>query len=135
LASTLRALDRGEAEALGYTARSGIRSNFYGAMHRKTALVGSQVVAMWGLCGPSLGDIGYPYLMTSPLIEKIPITFIKIARKEVAHMLRHRLRLEGYVAANYRAAVRLLEVLGFTVEKEAPFGPKDALFRKFYVVR
>jgi hypothetical protein len=87
----------------------------------KTAFVGDDIAAMWGLCvafGPGvspLGDLGVPWLLTSAAIERVPVSFIKVARAELALMRANRRRLESYVAADYVQVVQLLRLLGFTV--------------------
>ncbi len=91
---------------------------------------------MWGVCGPMLSDTGQPWLLTSPAIERVKVSFLRIAREELAAMLAVRRRLENYVAADYGRAIRLLEALGFTVEAPKPMGLKSgALFRKFWIER
>lgn len=135
LASSLRTNDRAEVEALGVDARQGIRRSFRDGVLRKTYFVDGEIAAMSGLCGPMLGDIGEPYLMTAPVAERVPIAFVRYARSAVAEMMQHKLRLEGYVAAEYSAACRLLEVLGFTVGKPEQFGPRKSLFRKYFMMR
>src|SRR6185312_13064875 len=98
-------------------------------MLRKTYLVDGVLAAMSGLCGSMLGDIGYPYLLTTKAVERVPVTFVKLAREGIAEMLRHKLRLEGHVAADYEGACRLLEVLGFRLERPETFAKGS--FRKF----
>lgn len=135
LAASLRPNDRAEVEALGVDVRLGLRRSFRDGMLRKSYFVDGEIAAMSGLCGPMLGDIGEPYLMTAPAAERVPVTFVRHAKAAVAEMMRHKLRLEGYTDARYTAACRLLEVLGFKVGKTEPFGPKGILFRKYVMMR
>ena len=133
LAANLRPADRNEVVSLGVDPRRGIRENYRNAMLRKTYLVDGSLAAMSGLCGSMLGDIGYPYLLTTKAVERVPVTFVKLAREGIADMLRHKLRLEGLVAAEYEGACRLLEVLGFRLENPETIG--NGSFRKFVMVR
>lgn len=135
LAANLRAADRAEVESLGIDVRVGIRRSYRNAVLRKTYLIDGEVAAMSGLCGPLLGDIGEPYLMTAPAVETMPVTFLKQARTSLAGMLQLKRRLEVQVDANYTKACRLLEVLGFTLGPPRPLGPHDALFRKCTMMR
>lgn len=135
LASGLRAGDRAEVEALGVSPQIGIRRSFRQAILRKTYFVDGEIAAMSGLCGAMLSDIGEPYLMTTPAAAKMPVTFVRMARHAIGEMLAHRARLEGYVAAEYRGAVRLLEVLGFSLGEPTAIGPHGALFRSFTLMR
>lgn len=82
-----------------------------------------------------LSDVGYPWLLTTPVIEKLPVSFIKEGRKQAMEMLHKRRRLEGHVAADYRQACRFLEALGFTLGEPEEFGPLKAKFRKFTMER
>jgi len=135
LVAKLRAADRAEIEALGIEPRFALRKNFRSAILRKTYIVDGEIAAMSGLCGEMMGDIGRPYLLTTPAAERVPVAFIKHARAAVVEMLRHKLRLEGYVAADYLGACRMLEMVGFTLGKPEPFGSRGALFRSFTLVR
>lgn len=132
LAANLRDADALEVRSLGVDPKRGIRDNFKSAMLRKTYLVNGEVAAMSGLCGSMLGDIGYPYLMTTKLVERVPVSFVRLAREGIYEMLHHKLRLEGHVAADYRGACRLLEVLGFRLGKPETIG--EGQFRKFFMV-
>lgn len=135
LAHHLRAADRAEVEALGISPKDGIRRSYRHAILRKTYLVDGEIAAMSGLCGAMLSDIGEPYLMTTALAEKMPVTFVRLARGAVAEMLAQRYRLEGHVAASYRGACRLLEVLGFTLGEPVPVGPQGTLFRRYSIMK
>lgn len=135
LAANLRPGDRDEVESLGLDVRVGIRQSFRHAIQRKTYLVDGEVAAMSGLCGILLSDVGEPYLMTGPAVERVPVAFIRHARAAVSDMLRQRKRLEGHVAASYTKACRLLQVLGFTLGESLPTGPNGALFCKYTMMR
>lgn len=131
LAANLREGDRNEIESAGLDPRHCLRDTFKSAIIRKTALVDGKVACMFGLGGDLLSNTGKPWLLTSPVIETISVSFVREARKELAAMLAIRSHLQNWVAADYGRAIRFLEVLGFTVHEPAPFGPKDALFRMF----
>jgi len=133
LAANLREGDHAEVIALGFDPRDAIRRSYRDAILRRTYLVDGEIAAMSGLCGAMLSDIGEPYLMTTAQAEKIPVSFLRHARSTVAEMLGHRSRLEGYVAASYHKACRLLEVLGFELREPSPLGPHGALFRRYSI--
>lgn len=135
LAATLREADRAEVESLGFTARDAIRRSYRNGMLRTTYLVDGEIAAMSGLCGALLDDIGAPYLLTAPIAATVPIAFVKCARQAVDRMLLHRSRLEGYVAARYTGACRLLETLGFDLSEAFPLGPTSEPFRKYSMTR
>lgn len=133
LSDNVRTNDRNEVEALGTKVKNGLRTSFRHAILRKTYFVDGEIAAMSGLCGAMLGDIGEPYLLTTPTVERVPVVFVKQARLAIAEMMQHKLRLEGYVDAKYLKACRLLEVVGFTVGKPEKVGL--GMFRKFTMMR
>ena len=133
LASNLRPADRAEVEALGISPRDGIRRSYRHAILRRTYLIDGEIAAMSGLCGAMLSDIGEPYLMTTPIAATMPISFVKLARDAVDEMLAQRMRLEGYVAASYTGAIRLLDMLGFSLGE--PRLIRNTPFRKYVRMR
>lgn len=135
LAANLRSEDRSEILAFGLDPREAIRRSYRHAIMRKTALVDGEIAAMWGLGGAMLSDEGAPWLMTTPRIEKIPMTFVKISKVQVDEMLKHRRFLCNYVLATYRRACRLLEVLDFVLDPPVPMGPQGLPFRRFWMER
>lgn len=135
LARNLRPADRLEVTSLGLEPIPALRSCFRQAIFRQTALVDDEIAAMWGLGGTMLSNHGQPWLLTAPCIEKMPLAFVHEARKVVLHMLRLKTRLEGHVAADYTRAIRLLELLGFSLGDPFVVGPRCALFRTFTMER
>lgn len=134
LARRLRVGDRAEIEAVGKEPRRVLRMSFRASLMRpQVALVDGEIAAMWGLGGNILSDTGAPWLMTGIAAERVPVSFLRIARRELAAMLAIKPRLENFVAAEYGRAVRLLEVLGFSIEAAEPVGPKRAPFRRFWI--
>lgn len=131
LARNLRVADAAEMEAAGEPGVRLIRKSFRAALLRFSVFVDGEIAAMWGMGGEALGDIGTPWLLTTPAIERVPVSFVKVGRQNVAAMLRLKPILVNYVDARYTRACRFVEVLGFVLEPPAPFGPKGALFRRF----
>jgi hypothetical protein len=125
-----------EILSVGKEPRAVVRASFkHSLLVPKAAFVGGEIAAMWGMGGDILSDAGEPWLLTAPPIERVKVAFLRVARTEVAAMLARRRRLENFVAADYRGAVRLLEGLGFAVDPPQPVGPKRALFRRFWIER
>jgi hypothetical protein len=131
LARNLRDGDRLEVASLGFTPIQGLRRTFYSALYRRTALIDGEIAAMWGLSGTAFGHTGHPWLMTAPLIERLPVSFLREARREIGRMARTHRCLEGWVAAQYTMACRFLEALGFTLGAVEEIGPRKAKFRRF----
>lgn len=135
LAEHMRTGDAMEIEAAGFDVRVGIRRTYYASVLRRTALVDDQVAAMWGVCGTLISNTGTPWLLTAEPIERVPVTFVKQARRQLGVMLGLYRRLENFVAADYVRAVRLLDYLGFKIDDPKPIGPKGALFHRFWKER
>jgi hypothetical protein len=135
LAKNLRDGDRLEVASLGLTPRIGIRKSFSNALYRKTALIGGEIAAMWGLGGTAFGHTGHPWLMTAPIIETLPVSFLREARWELGRMLATHRCLTGWVAADYTMACRFLYVLGFELGDVELIGPLKARFRRFTMER
>ena len=84
---------------------------------------------MWGLAGVVLSGRGEPWLLTSKAIERIPVSFIKEGRKEIAEMMELCHKLEGVTTEAYPRAHRFLRALGFNLSE--PFLLKGVLVRKY----
>lgn len=126
----LREDDRKEALAMGLDPDKAVFNVYRRSVYRKTALVDGKIAAMWGVCGVPLSTKGYPWFVTTDLVESIsPATFIKIYKQEVNQFLQIFSVLEGCVDATYHTAVRVLRLVGFDVSK--PFQLNNNLFRQF----
>lgn len=133
LSRNLQQADQEECLALGIQPNRALYKSFQLGLYRKTALIDSRVAAMWGVVGTPLSMSGQPYLLTSPLVQKIsPLKFTRIYKQEVEEMKRLFPVLENFVDARYLAAVRLLELAGFTIS--SPMKIRDNWFYKFTMV-
>lgn len=139
LAANLRPRDAAEIAGVGVSPKKALYRAFRNSVMCKTAFVGSDIAAMWGLCvglrpGVSpLSDLGVPWLHTTGAVERIPVSFVKAARAELRLMRANRRRMESFVAADYPQAIRFLRLLGFTVTKPAPIGAAGAPFCRFHI--
>jgi hypothetical protein len=131
LARALRDNDRAEIEAAGVTGKKAVWRSYKNSLLCKTAFVDGEIAAMWGLGGTILATKGSPWLLTTRAIEKVPMDFAREARKAVREMLEIKPVLQNYVLASYHKAVRLLQIIGFTMSEPFPFGPKRIEFRRF----
>lgn len=101
--------------------------------YARTAMVDGDVAAMWGLDG--IGLLGHPWLLTAPPVERVKMSFLRVMRQEVQRMLAMCPTLTGMVDAEYRGAVRLLEIVGFDLSEPFPHGPYGMPFRRFTLER
>lgn len=130
----MRDNDRLEITCMGLSVKRALFESYRNSGVRKTALIDGKVGAMWGVGGNFLSGKGTPWLLTTGEIEKLPIAFVKEARKEVRKMLMIYPHLENHVLASYHKAVGLLALLGFQIGDPEPWGPHGVAFRKFEMV-
>jgi hypothetical protein len=136
LGHSMREADEREITCLGLVAHRVLFRSYRYSIIRKTAIVDGEVAAMFGASGVLFGRVGQPWFLTGPASEKVdPIEFARLYRKEVRQMLHLFPILENWVDASYDKAVRLLTIAGFEMGEPKPFGPNNALFRKYRMSR
>lgn len=133
LVRTMRQADQEEQRGLGMTPPDMLAFSLRSSLWIRTALVGGDVAAIWGLGGGVMDPRGIPWLLTAAPIERLPVTFLKVSRRIVAEMLDHKPHLSNFVAADYNAAVRYLKILGFRMEEPQPMGPEGKMYRLFWM--
>lgn len=139
LGNTIRKNDRAEVEACGMSVSKMLWRGFRNSVMCRTALIDGQVAAIWGLCVglrndiSPLSDLGSPWLLTAPIVETLPITFAKVAKFEMKKMLALCPKLESYVAADYKQAVRLVRMIGFLIDEAMPIGVNGAMLSRFHI--
>ena len=125
LAANLRLADESEILGSGNGVKRSLWRAYRNSVLCKSAVIDGEVAAMWGLClnmrpGLSLlSDLGVPWLHTTAAGERLPVSFVKVAKAELAAMKALRPRLENHVAASYAQAIKFLRLIGFTVEAPA----------------
>lgn len=136
LRDTLREEDASEICKFGLPIRRALYRSFRNSIFSRTALVDGKVAACWGLSGVVLGDVGNPWLLTGTECNRVsPLVFARIYKQEIQEMLTHFDVLENWVDSAYTKSVRLLQLIGFTLDDPMPIkGLKSqALFRKFWM--
>lgn len=131
LRDRLRPLDVRECAGYGASARSVLYRTFRRSFYARTALSDGRVIAMWGLGGALVGDEGNPWFLTAREVERFPIAVVREARYGVAEMLTVRKFLWNYVLADYAQAVKLVGMLGFTVDEPQRVGVD--IYRRFWM--
>lgn len=93
-----------------------------------------ELVALFGVAPPTLvGDKGAMWMLATDRLYKYPVGATKLARRFVEYSLRLYPHLENWVYEGNTASIEWLRVLGFTVEKAAPHGPKGNMFHRFHM--
>ena len=131
----MREGDKRECEAVGLTPQRAVWRSYKASIFCVTSFIDGQLATVGGMGGDFLSDIGNPWLFTTPAVEKVPKAYIEGTRAMVGRMLTMKPRLENYVHADYRQACGFLRLVGFTLGDPEPYGPKGAMFRKFWLVR
>jgi len=136
MAPRMRAKDVAEVAAVGLSPHRALRASMRRAVWAKAAVAeDGNVIAMWGLGGALMGLQGIPWLLTTALVERVPLEFMRRAKAELGLMLEMYPVLVNHVDANYREATGFLRLLGFTIGEPEPFGRKGALFRRLEIRR
>lgn len=131
LRDNLREGDIKEIERYGLTVQKAVWDSYRTSMVRKIALADGEVACMWGVSGNCMGMIGIPWLLTASIVEKHPLAFVLYYREEVKNMLKLFPVLENIVDADYSQAIKLMELVGFTVSEPQAMGKHGKMFRKF----
>jgi hypothetical protein len=131
LRKNLREGDRREILKLGSCLRRILWDTYNYTLEPKTIFVEGKLAAMFGCGGTVIGEVGHPWLLTTPLSEKYPLLFIRTYHEQVMKMLEAYPVLENMVDASYLKAIKLLEIIGFKVYDPEPVGPNQVMFRKF----
>ena len=130
LVRCMRDEDRAEIEDLGENVRHTVHRLHRDSIFSRAALIDGAVAAVWGLEGTMLSDEALPWLFTTPTVERAPLTFLRVAQAEAAHMMIGRNRLISRVAASYERSVRLFEMVGFVMGPPTPSPPHGVLYRQ-----
>lgn len=97
-----------------------------------TVFFGDEVAAMWGVSPAAiLGSTGVPWLLSSPAVDRHPVTFLRHSRALVDDLHDGFPVLRNYVDARYIRCIRWLRWLGFTVEPPVPIGVHRMPFHPF----
>lgn len=128
----LREDDRAELEAAGKP-RHVLIHLWRESSVRRSYFVDDEIAAVWGCSGALAGETGELWLFTTPAVERVPITFIKEARRSIHEMLHTHTTLVSGVLAGYAKAEKFLEGMGFVMGDAQPYG--DKMFRQVTLSR
>ena len=135
LVANIRYADDAENVAAGYSSRHAAWRSYRASITSMSAFVDGEMAAMWGMAGSPLGSVGRPWLMTTPVVERVKKSMVRVGAIEVGRMLEICPRLEGCVDATYLGACRLLEVWGFQLGEIELIGPMSRPFRRYTMTK
>jgi|WetSurMetagenome_2_1015567.scaffolds.fasta_scaffold00850_18 hypothetical protein len=130
LLANMRKKDAEECKAFGMSPGRAIRNSINGSLYAKSAWLDGKIIAMIGLSGSIVSDIGCPWMLTGNGIEKVKFTFARIAIEELDEMHNYKKVLSNYVMADYHEAVKFLSLVGFSVHSPRHVGKNGVLFRQ-----
>lgn len=84
----------------------------------KTAFFNGRIAAIWGLGGLCFSDVAFPWLVMTPEIAEYPFKVAFAYRRELQKMQEMFPVLEEYVDIRNEKSIRMLELMGFRVDKE-----------------
>jgi hypothetical protein len=114
IAADLRAEEKFELGMLGVEKpRHAMLSLYRDTLYPMAALGNGCPIAAWGDAAPPLAHDGLLWLFTARRIERFPISFAKIARREIERMLVGRKTLRSSVHKSCDRALRFYRMLGF----------------------
>jgi hypothetical protein len=111
----MRPEDREEAECLGVSAQRMLWRSFRNSFWRRAHFIDGELAAISAVGGTLLGNVGNPWIITSPIIERAPVAYFREARREVDALLEIFPRLESLIGVKHKKALRFFSMLGFTI--------------------
>lgn len=135
VANNMRPGDAAEVSVTGMPCRHLLVALWKNSAVRRAALIDDEVAAVWGCSSHLLVSEGEPWLLTTPVVERAPVRFLKQGRQEVAEMLRDHQSLVSSVASDYTKAIKFLGKLGFSMGAEQLVGSSAMAFREIRMER
>ncbi len=114
-------------ERFGITPYKSLFRAYKRSLFCKTAFMEGEIVAIWGIMGTYLGNVGYPWSHLLPKTEKFPFKLIFRYRKELNEMLKLFPILRDAVDIHHKQTLRTLKIMGFEFSDPMPFGKNGDL--------
>jgi len=132
LAATMRAADRLEVDALGFSPQAALEASLRVSSWAAAALINGHVAALYGVAEDSgssfLAPTGVAWLLTGEAVDRWPLTFWRASKVVLRGMLERYPRLANCVDARHLSALSYLRRLGFRVLPAVPFGVQGEPF-------
>lgn len=123
LAPHMRAADRAEVLALGHGPLEALEISVRGSAEAFTWWQDGQIVGMAGVVPhTAIGPSATPWMLASDLVGRNRRYFLTESRLMVDRWLEAWPRLANFVDNEYRAALRWMAWLGFTLRDPRPIG-------------
>lgn len=113
-----------------------IADNIRNATDSWSVFYKEQILAVFGVSTNTLlGEIAFPWLITSTFIKGHTKELLKGTRVVINHWLFRYEMLENYVPADFTSSLRWLKWAGFTIDAPLPIGVNGALIHRVELKR
>ena len=93
---------------------------------------GDDIIGVFGVGAANIfSEHGSPWLLATPQIEEIGLSFLRQSRGYVKQMLNQHSFLENWVDARNVTSIKWLKWCGFSFDDPAPFGVEQLPFHRF----
>ena len=131
----LREADRAEMLALGMEPERALRLSAAGSDRCWCGMIEGVPAMIFGWGQSLTADRGVIWGLGTDLLTRHPREMLVYGRAIVRGFLEECPRLGNWCDARYKAALRWLRKLGFTVEEPKPYGPRGADFCQFEMAK
>lgn len=115
IAPILRTHDRAEIEATEPRVRHVLHALWRSSFVSHAALVDGQIAAVWGFCGQFVEPEVEAWMFTAPAVERVPVVFAREVSAGIRAMLETRQSVISECMADYGAALKFFDLLGFEI--------------------
>lgn len=133
----IRQADRDECDALFGEGQieDGLRKSIASSFLLWTYTVDENVAAIFGVCPATtlMGDMGVPWLVGTPLIDRSRGAFVKLSPRYISAMNMAFPRLLNVVDARNVKSIAWLKRMGFTLLDPVPVGVGQMPFHPFFL--
>jgi hypothetical protein len=130
LLANMRRKDIEECRAWGMSPGRALRTSIKNSLYVKSVWLDDTIIAMVGLGGAIISEAGCAWMLTGYGIEKVPISFARVARFETDEMLKYKKIIFNYVSADYPEAARFFDIIGFHVSQPVVAGKNGHMFHQ-----
>ena len=128
VADNMREADRLECWRLASDPLGALRKSRADSDSNAICLIDGEPMAAYGLVTKRHPIIGYPWLLTTTLVEDYKRTFLEGSLKVIDAMLAKRPVLNAYVDVEHAQALRWAKWMGFAWGEAIPYGPMKRPF-------
>lgn len=136
MSSAMRDEDRAELIAGGYSAPRHMLFQFWrDSVEARAGFIDGDLAAMFGWNGALASSSCHVWLVTTPVIERMPVAFAKEARAFLQGLLATKRQLLSGCVAGYDRSLRFWRLMGFRILEPAVVPQTGALFHTLVMER